>query len=113
MREDLTDCLFNIGVVQPDLRKVAVSLISSIRMTWRQQGVMEVAAGLSYQDCLRERILTTIIVVDAVVRDLLTNLTANRAQHYHCSSQAEQAKLRGRGGVVEDDALILDLVLVP
>ena len=55
---------------------------------------MEVTAGLTYQDGLWQRILATIVVVDAVVRDLLTNLTSYRAQDYHCSTKAEQAQVR-------------------
>ena len=60
-----------------------------------------------YQDSLRQRILATIVIVDAVVGDLFSNLTADRAEDYHGTREAEQAKLV----VGEEDVLVLDLVL--
>ena len=49
----------------------------------------------SHQDSLGQRIVATIVVVDAVVRDMFSKLTANGAQHYHGSCQAEQPLLIG------------------
>ena len=60
-----------------------------------------------YQDSLRQRILATIVIVDAVVGDLFSNLTAYRAEDYHGTREAEQAK----PVVSEEDVLVLDLVL--
>ena len=64
-----------------------------------------------YQYCLWERILATIVVVDAVVRDLFPDLTPNRAQDYDSARQAEQAQLGGGCVVVKDYVLVLDIVL--
>ena len=49
----------------------------------------------SHQDSLGQRIVATIVVVDAVVRDMFPKLTANGAQHYHGSCHAEQPLLIG------------------
>ena len=46
----------------------------------------------SHQDSLGQRIAATVVVVDAVVGDLLSNLTANRAQDYHGPCHTEQAQ---------------------
>ena len=43
----------------------------------------------SHQDSLGQRIAATVVVVDAVVGDLFSNLTPNRAQHYHRPCKAE------------------------
>ena len=107
MNEALTDCLSNMGVRQPDLRKVAVSLRSSSSTTWVDVQFMMIKMCDLYQDSLRQRILATIVIVDAVVGDLFSNLTADRAEDYHGTREAEQAK----PVVSEEDALVLDLVL--
>ena len=80
MNEALTDCLSNMGVRQPDLRKVAVSLRSSSSTTWVDVQFMMIKMCDLYQDSLRQRILATIVIVDAVVGDLLSNLTADAAE---------------------------------
>ena len=53
------------------------------------------------------------MVVDAVVGDLFSNLTANRAQHNHGTRQTEQPQLGGLGVVAQDGILILHLPWLP
>ena len=47
----------------------------------------------SHQNSLWERIAPTVVVVDAVVGDLFTNLTPNRAENYHGPCQTERPQL--------------------
>ena len=68
----------------------------------------------SHHDSLRQRISAPVVVVDAVVGDLFSNLTPDGAQDYHGPRQAEQPHLGGLGVVaVQDDALVLHLPHVP
>ena len=76
--------------------------------------ISDVCQSWSYHDSLGQRIAATVVVVDAVVGDLFSNLTANRAQDYNGPRQAEQPHLGGLGVVVvQDDALVLHLPHVP
>ena len=93
MNEALTDCLSNMGVRQPDLRKVAVSLRSSSSTTWVDVQFMMIKMCDLYQDSLRQRILATIVIVDAVVGDLFANLTKDTEEHNGSPRHTEQSKL--------------------
>ena len=47
--------------------------------------ISDVCQSWSYHDSLGQRIAATVVVVDAVVGDLFSDLAPYRAQHYHGS----------------------------
>ena len=58
-----------------------------LKFAWMK---FDVCVSEAHQDCLWQRIPATVVVVDAVVGDVFSDLTANRAQHYQGSCHTEQ-----------------------